>query len=370
LNILLGIGHPADVHFFKYSIIDLKNKGHEVFIAAREKEITYYLLDKLNVKYHRISLHQKTIIKKLFDYFIRWTRTYKLCKKLKPDIAIGVGDFYLPQIGKLQGFKSIVITDTENVKHDSFLTFPFATHVLTPTCYKKDIEKKHIKYNSYKEMAYLHKKYFTPDLSIYDMLGIKTDERYIIIRFVSRTAVHDIGHKGLSTETKIKAAEEFSKHAKVFISSEQELPNELVPYKIPIPPEKIHHALYYANMFYGESSTMASESACLGTPAIYIDDVGRGYTDEEEERYGLLFNYNATVEDQEKSIQKGIELLQQLNLKKEWKEKREKMLEDKIDVTGFLVWFIENYPNSARIMKEDPDYQYRFKSADFADYAD
>ena len=232
----MGIGHPAAVHFFKYFINDLKNKNHEVFIAAREKEITYYLLDKLNIKYHRISFHQKTIIKKLIDYFIRWARTYRLCKKLKPDIAIGVGDFYLPQIGKLQGFPSIVITDTEHVKHDSFLT---ASHILTPTCYKKDIGKKHIKYNSYNELAYLHKKYFTPDPNIYDILGIRTDERFVIMRFVSRTAVHDIGHKGLSMEMKIKAVQEFSKHARIFISSEIKLPDDLRSYKIPLPPEKI-----------------------------------------------------------------------------------------------------------------------------------
>lgn len=50
LKILLGIGHPADVHFFKYFINDLKNNSHEVFVSAREKEITYYLLDKLNIQ--------------------------------------------------------------------------------------------------------------------------------------------------------------------------------------------------------------------------------------------------------------------------------------------------------------------------------
>jgi len=65
-----------------------------------------------------------------------------------------------------------------------------------------------------------------------------------------------------------------------------------------------------------------------------------------------VFNYSASVADQEKSIQKGIELLQQPNLKKEWKEKSEKMLAEKIDVTAFLVWFVENYPESVKIMKE------------------
>ena len=240
-------------------------------------------------------------------------------------------------------------------------------HILIPTCYKKDIGEKHIKYNSYNELAYLQKKYFTPDYKIFDMLGIKTDERYVIMRFVSRTAVHDIGHKGLGMKMKRKAVQEFSKHVKVFISSELKLPDDLRSYKIPIPPEKIHDALYYANMLYGESSTMASECACLGTPAIYIDDAGRRYTEEEERKYGLLFNYTASVTDQERSIEKGIELLKRPDLKNEWREKRERMLEDKVDVTAFLIWFVENYPGSAEIMKEDPDYQYKFKSADYAD---
>ena len=49
------------------------------------------------------------------------------------------------------------------------------------------------------------------------------------------------------------------------------------------------------------------------------------------------------------------------NIKKEWKNRRENMLNDKIDVTAFFTWFIENYPQSAQIMRENPDYQYKFK---------
>ena len=37
------------------------------------------------------------------------------------------------------------------------------------------------------------------------------------------------------------------------------------------------------------------------------------------------------------------------------------MLADKIDVTAFLAWFVENYPGSAKIMKENPDYQQNSK---------
>ena len=55
------------------------------------------------------------------------------------------------------------------------------------------------------------------------------------------------------------------------------------------------------------------------------------------------------------------ELVKSPNLKEIYQERRKKMLADKIDVTAFMVWFIENYPESAKIMKENPDYQYNFK---------
>jgi len=48
-------------------------------------------------------------------------------------------------------------------------------------------------------------------------------------------------------------------------------------------------------------------------------------------------------------------------LKSNTRAGRDKMLKEKINVTAFLVWFIENYPESAKIMKENPKYQYRFK---------
>ena len=38
--------------------------------------------------------------------------------------------------------------------------------------------------------------------------------------------------------------------------------------------------------------------------------------------------------------------------KKQWKIKRDRLLADKIDVTEFYVWFIENYPESAKIMRK------------------
>ena len=103
---------------------------------------------------------------------------------------------------------------------------------------------------------------------------------------------------------------------------------------------------------------MIAEGAILGVPGIYIDNTGRYYTKELSEKYGLVFNFTESAEDQERAIHQGIKIL---NSKPNLNDNKEKLLADKIDVTGFLVWFVENYPKSAKILKKDPNYTSRFK---------
>jgi hypothetical protein len=53
-------------------------------------------------------------------------------------------------------------------------------------------------------------------------------------------------------------------------------------------------------------------------------------------------------------------LLQNPKLKKEGKEKGEALVKDKIDVTAFMVWFIEHYPDSIDEIKNHPEIQQQF----------
>ena len=71
LKILVGIGHPADVHFFRRFIGEMKGRGHEGFVVVREKEFTCFLLDRFNISYQRVSFHQKRLVRKVIDYFVR-----------------------------------------------------------------------------------------------------------------------------------------------------------------------------------------------------------------------------------------------------------------------------------------------------------
>ena len=113
----------------------------------------------------------------------------------------------------------------------------------------------------------------------------------------------------------------------------------------------MHDLLAYATLLYGESSTMASECAVLGTHAIYCDFTGRGYTNEEQKKYNLVFKFKLDENNQKKSVYKAVDLLIDPQTKITGRQKQHSLLEDKIDVTAFMVWFIENYPRSVEAKK-------------------
>lgn len=361
MKYLFDIGHPAHVHYFRNCMRILESHGHEIVITARDKEMTLYLLEHYGFQYTCTGKNLSSKIGKIYSIIRNDFTLYAVTKKYKPDILIS---FFLPftsHIGKICHKPVIGFTDTENAFINIKIALPFTEIILTPDCYNGNaLKSKQLSFKGYMELCYLHPNRFAPDDSILNLLGVRKNEKYAILRFVSWHASHDIGHQGLHLNMKRLAVREFSKHAKVFISSESELPDDLLPYKINIPPELMHSALFYSSLFYGESATMASECAVLGTPAIYLDNVGRGYTEEEEQKYGLVSNFTESTRDQELSIKKGLNLLNNPKIKDELKEKRRKMLSEKIDVTAFMVWLIENYPESKKIMRENPDFQNRF----------
>jgi predicted glycosyltransferase len=105
---------------------------------------------------------------------------------------------------------------------------------------------------------------------------------------------------------------------------------------------------------------MVAEAAVLGTPSVRFNDfVGKiGYLEELEHEYELTYGIKTDKPDE--LMKKVDELLSITDLKNKWKNRMNKMLEEKIDVTAFMEWFIENYPASKKAINENPDYQYKF----------
>ena len=352
MRILFNIGHPAQVHLFKYLIWHLEKRGHQCKITTIDKEVSLYLLNSYGFDYEIVGTAKSSLFSKAIETIKIEHKLYKIAKVFNPDILVGgVGNIYVTHVGMLMRKPSIVFDDTEHAKIEHLLMDSFASVICTPSCYKKDIGKKQIRYKGYHELAYLHPNYFTPNLAVLDEIGLSKYDTFIILRFVSWSASHDVGQHGI--KNKIELVRELEKYGRVLITSEEELENDLEKYKIKVSPEKLHDLLFYASLYVGEGATTASECAVLGTHAIYVNTLRLGYTDEEEEKYNLVYNFSDEKTMEKQAFDKALELLKNNNLRKEGKRKRERLLKDKIDVTAFMVKFIENYPESFEEMKEN-----------------
>lgn len=346
MNILFDINHPAHAHFFRNAIGKLQQQGHSIHVAAREKEMTTALLEQYRIPYDIVSKMGAGMLGLAKELIVHESRVLRLIRKHKIDVALAIGGTFMVHACKLFDIPAIIFYDTENARLQNAITYPFATKIYTPACYVGNIGAHQVRYEGYHELAYLHPNYFSPDSDILNSLGVSTGDSYTIVRFVGWGATHDAGHCGLSPTIKRQAIDAFSKYGPVFITSEKGLPEDLKKYILPIPPNRVHDALYYASLCYGESATMASESCVLGTPAIYIDDEGRGYTSEQEKRYGAVFNFTESPFDQAASIKKGTDLLGDSSSKKRWAIKRNQLLKDKIDVTAMIVNIIRAHFNA------------------------
>jgi uncharacterized protein len=349
MKILIDVGHPAHVHLFKHLAWAMQKKGHDVLFTTRDKEMAIALLRFYEFNHVSFGKPYKSKSGKIWGMLEFDWRLLKTSKKFRPDIFISHGSIYAAQVAWLLRKPHIALEDTGNMEQVR-LYLPFSKAVLTSTAFQKKLGKKQIFYNGYHELAYLQPKYFVPNHDIFGTLGVADGSKYIILRFVSWHASHDYKQIGIDLESKRRLVAELEKHARVFISSEAELPLEFGSYQIKIPSERIHDALAFATMFIGEGATMASECAMLGTPAIYVNSISAG-TLEEQERYGLLFGFRSP----KGFIEKAVELLAMPNLRAEFQNRRQKMLSKKIDVTSFLLWFVENYPQSVTAVRKNPD---------------
>ena len=340
MRILIGVAHPKHVYLFKNLINCLINRGHVLKIIAIEKEMTTYLLKKFNIPFEVIGTNQPTLTKKILE-LPKWEyNTFKIAKDFNPDIYVGRALPHFAHVSFVFRKPFVIFEDTEIAKLVHKITLPFATSVVTPYCYKDDIGKKHIRFNSFYELGYLDPKYFKPDISVLDDLGLGHEEKIIILRFVAWNASHDSGQKGMDDNVISEYISKLERYGRVFISSEKKVNEKFEKYVLNIAPEKLHSLLNYSSLCISEGGTIAVEAALLGTPSIYISPfVNMGNFIELKEKYNLL----ETFQDYDLALNKAISLLEDINSKNEMIKRKNILLNEKIDVNKVIISIIEQY---------------------------
>ena len=347
MKVLFDIGHPAHVHYFKNLIKLLKQNGDRVLVIARKKDVTHILLSNYKIPYISRGSGSKTLGGKLLYLFKANLILFRYSKLFKPDIYVSFASPYAAQIAYYFNKPHISFTDTEHAKLGIASFLPFTDTIITPLSFKSYLGIKHIKFDGYMENTYLHPDHFKPNINVLKKLNLNKREKYVVLRLVSWDASHDVGQKGFSIKNLIKLVNEIKNHARVFISAENRIPNVLRKYKLNINPTEIHDVLSFAELFIGEGATMASESAIMGTPSIYVNSLTAG-TLENQQKRGLLHIFNSS----EGLIEKSIEILKNPKIKNETKQKSLSLFENKIDVNDFFLWLISNYPKSIKTQEK------------------
>ena len=374
MRILIDINHPAHVHLTRNMYYELVKRGHEVIVTCKDIPSAQALLDLYHIPYINIGHKDDSLAKKGLDQLVYNWRIWKLVHKHKIELGIG-SSINIAHVSKLSKMSSIILDDDDDEVEPLFAKYahPFADVVLSPMETPR-ATKKVVYYPAYHELAYLHPKRFVPDASVLDDAGIRYErneqgevvnvEPYFVMRFNAFKAHHDVGVVGLTIENKRRMVKLLSQHGKVFITTERNIDEEFLPYQLRVPQDKVHSLLYYATMFVGDSQTMTSEVAVLGTPSIRCNTfVGRiHYLEEEEHRYRLTYGFRPDAS--EAMFEKVEELLAMggAELKAEWNKRRAVLLNEKIDYTAFQVWFVENWPKSGELSrKADKAFWERFR---------
>ena len=342
MKVLIDIGHPAHVHFFRVPISQLLKKGHQVIITSRAKEFALELLDEVGLPHYPLSaLGKGGLVSLGVELLQRNHALWKIVRRERPDLMAAIGGVSIAQVGKLTQVPSLVFYDTENARLQNAITYPFASTVIVPSCYETWLPaSRHIRYRGYHELSYLHPAHFQPDRDIAINNGLATEVDTFFLRLVSWQANHDIGETGWNSSLLKKLVSKLSAKGKVLISSETPLEEEMKQYAYSGNIKDIHHVMAFCRGFIGESATMASECAVLGVPAIYAAETGRGYTNEQEHRYGLVRNaFQFQWEQLEPMIDDML-----ANPLAHWQEARNKLLGDTVDVAAFVTECIETFP--------------------------
>jgi uncharacterized protein len=364
VKILFYFGHPAQYLFARKTIQQLIANNHKIKIIIKTKDVLETLLENDGLEYENILPNErgKSKVSIAFSLIKRNIILLPIILKFSADLLVGT-DATIAQLGRLLGVHRVTILEDDYniIKSLAKITYPLTETILCPTvCEVGKWDEKKIGYAGYMKLGYLHPNVFKFNQNIVDKYELLN--KYVIIRLAKLTAHHDFGISGINNILLDRLINMLEKESlQILISTEGLIDDKYNKYILKINPNDIHHILSNSHLLISDSQSMSVEASVLGVPSLRLSDFAGKISvlEELENKYNLTFGISPN--DIEKLFSKLTKLLSIDDLKKEFMNRRDIMLQDKIDVSSFFTWFLENYPASVEVMKENPEFQYSFK---------
>ncbi|MBI5446678.1 MAG: hypothetical protein HY900_36350 [Deltaproteobacteria bacterium] len=350
MNALFDICHPAHFHLFRHAMKGLAESGQNLWVTARSKDVTVDLLRDAGVRPLFTSRPGRGKLGAVLEMVQRDLRIWRVVRSSGIDLMVGTSPC-ISHVSRLSSARSVVFNEDDASVVPLFVrsTYPFADYIVTPRCLAHEgWGGKHVVHDSYHELAYLHPDVFTPDPTVLNELGVERGEFYSIVRLSALAAHHDKGARGIDEEGLREVVRVLRTRGRAFTSCEVGREADVPGLEtLPLPADRLHHALAFAGLYVGDSQTMTAEASVLGVPALRCNSfVGRiSYLEELESRYGLTFGYRP--EDFSELLAKLRGLVGAQDLGGSWQRKRAVMLSEKISLSGWILEFLSELSQSS-----------------------
>jgi uncharacterized protein len=337
MHIHVHIGHPADVHVFRHAIAAWRTHGHTVDVTTRAIPIACRLLEAFGIPHTVIGPKRAGAFGLGRELLRHIVFLAPRLRRLRIDVSVSFGGTFTVHAARLAGCRALVVYDTEIARVQNRITYPFASAIATPAVYPDDLGPRHVRFNGFKELAYLHPDVFRPDPAVPARYGLTPETPYSMVRFITWEASHDIGVRGLSAAQEAMVLDVLERSGRVWLVPEGSVPEPLRSRAQPCRPEEFHHLLAFARCVVSEGASTAAEAAVLGTPSLYLNPVGRSYIDRLA-AYGLV--RHIVPEDDVRTTIAG--LLARAADGAACRAAAERVIADHENVSEFIVRFVED----------------------------
>jgi len=361
LRILIEAHHPAHIHFFKYAIRIWQERGDRVLLLGRDRDVMRRLLSAYGwIPSEIVSGTRRGNRFPLREMLLRQLAVARAVRSFRPSLVLSLMGSYT-QASRLLGVPNIIFTDSEFQSFNHRIAHPFASRIYTPRCFWKPLGPKQRRYAGYHELAFLHPARFTPQRSVLERLMVNraspgapastpantaantaahpAPKEYVVIRTSAWNTLHDIGQSGLGTHFDDLMALLLPRYSVYIVPEGGQLAARWAAHRLTVPPDEYHDVLAFAALVITEGASTASEAACLGVPSVYVNTTRRGYLEDQERRYQLVYNFT----DPAAAMRKIRELLASPPDETELGSARQRLIAEHIDVTDYVVSELDRF---------------------------
>ncbi|MFH2112160.1 MAG: DUF354 domain-containing protein [Candidatus Bathyarchaeota archaeon] len=271
MKIIVDILHPADINFYKNALRILKTDygvNYELIVLPRSSVVPIIQQEYPENNFICIGNYRYSLAGKILCLIQRTILIMKYLRHIDFDIVTSFGSYGIAQAAYLLNKPSVIFHDDVEYKlsFDSFKNF--ASRIVL-TSQNTIIGKNIVKYDGFKELAYLHPNYFTPNDDVLLEYGLEP-LNYVLIREVSNSSFN---YRNLIQGQLVDVCHHLRKMGlEVVLSLENKALKDKFEGKCILlkePVSDVHSLLHFALLTITSGDTMARESCLVGTPSIY-----------------------------------------------------------------------------------------------------